>query len=313
MKNDFYDKFVRKGIITSEMQEKALTVGDATAGGVLVPATLAASIIQKLELVDPIASLASVETISTDSLEIIKEKGTFGTGWTTEQGTRSATANQTFGIEKIPVHAMYAMPVASQKLLNDSRVNIEQWLLNKIVMYLRKTEGAAFVVGDGVGKPEGLLPGGTMKDGGTSFKTGDNAGLKPSAPFDCFIDALYDLHPDYAANAVWIMAPATAAALRKTKDSTYKYMLDLGRGPGQDTLLGRPIYYSPNMPSLTTQNNYPVVLADLKSAYQIVRNPSIAMVRDNITVKGFVNFYTESYVGGQIVNIDAIRYIQTSA
>ena len=49
------------------------------------------------------------------------------------------------------------MPAATQFLLDDSQVDIEQWLADEVQIVFAEQEGAAFVNGDGSSKPKGFL------------------------------------------------------------------------------------------------------------------------------------------------------------
>jgi len=49
------------------------------------------------------------------------------------------------------------MPATTQTLLDDSIVNIEQWISDEVQIEFAAQESAAFVNGDGVNKPKGFL------------------------------------------------------------------------------------------------------------------------------------------------------------
>ena len=56
-----------------------------------------------------------------------------------------------------PTMELYAMPSATQALLDDSAVNIDQWIADEVRVAFAEQEGTAFVTGDGVNKPKGFL------------------------------------------------------------------------------------------------------------------------------------------------------------
>ena len=80
----------------------------------------------------PMRDLATSETISTDALEIAEDLGEAGTGWTNERDPRTETNTPTLGMRRIPVHELYAMPKATQNLLDDAKIDVESWLATKI-------------------------------------------------------------------------------------------------------------------------------------------------------------------------------------
>ena len=57
------------------------------------------------------------------------------------------------------------MPAATQTLLDDAVVDIEQWIAEEVETAFAEQEGAAFVNGDGVNKPKGFLASDTVDNG----------------------------------------------------------------------------------------------------------------------------------------------------
>src|SRR5690606_18029411 len=101
--------------------------------------------------------LASVQTIGTDSLEILQDLDEAGSGWVGETQSRPTTDTPQLNKIVIPVHELYAKPKASQKLLDDAAVNIETWLAEKVREKFSRDEETAFLNGNGVLKPKGIL------------------------------------------------------------------------------------------------------------------------------------------------------------
>jgi HK97 family phage major capsid protein len=71
----------------------------------------------------PIRQLATVETISTEALEVPNDLGEAAAGWVGEQEARPETATPQTGVLRIPAHEMYAQPKATQKLLEDASID----------------------------------------------------------------------------------------------------------------------------------------------------------------------------------------------
>jgi len=128
----------------------------------------------------PMRDLATIETISTDALEIAEDLGEAGAGWTNERDPRTETNTPTLGMRHIPVHELYAMPKATQNLLDDAKIDVESWLATKISDKFSRLENEAFITGDGVGKPRGILtyPAGTANPGQVEqVNSGTNAAV----------------------------------------------------------------------------------------------------------------------------------------
>jgi HK97 family phage major capsid protein len=126
------------------LERKALSVGADYEGGYSVPAQLSANIITTIRESSPIRAYAAVETITTDSLELLVDKDQAGVGWVAEVATRDETSAPNLAKIIIPVYEMYAEPRATQKLIDDSLINIETWLAEKVAERFGRLEGVDF-------------------------------------------------------------------------------------------------------------------------------------------------------------------------
>jgi HK97 family phage major capsid protein len=63
-----------------------------------------------------------------------------------------------------PAMELYAMPAATQTLLDDAVVDIDRWISEEVEAAFAEQESTAFVKGDGVNKPKGFLASDIMKD-----------------------------------------------------------------------------------------------------------------------------------------------------
>jgi len=284
---------------------KALQVGSDADGGYTVTPAIAAQMIKRLFEIDPIRSLASVQTISTDALEIFADYDEPSVGWEGETENSSETDTPTFNKKRIPVHVLSAKPRATQTLLDDSAVNIESWLGMKIAEKFGRTEAAAFVSGNGVGKPRGFL----TYANGTTFGTVERVALGAAAAItaDGLMDLRYSLIEQYLDRASWLVNRTTLRDIMKLKDGNGEYLWSPGlRDNNRSTLLGLPVRMSTSMPTVAA-GALSVALASWQDAYQIVDRMGITVQRDPYTAKPFVEFYTRKRVGGDVTNFSAIK------
>ena len=316
-----FNSYLRRGerALSTDIRN-ALSVGSDPDGGQWVPAATTNKIIKKLFDTSPMRQVASIVTIGTDRLEIPKdlEEGTSG-GWVGETATRAATATPEVGLQEIPVHEQYAMPKATQKVIDDAQFPIESWLSGKIADKLVNTENAAFVTGDGVGKPRGFTDYSsvTAEDsarpwGKLQHVLSGGSGVIPDTP-DELIALTSKLKSQYRRNASWVMNRFTRASIRKLNDSNNQYYLipDLSTG-GAATLLGYPIVEFDDMADAA---NAAIVAAfgDFKTGYQIVDRAGIRVLRDPFTNKPYILYYTTKRVGGDVTNFDAIKLLRCSS
>ncbi len=312
-RNQIVNKYLRHGenALTAD-EVKQLSVDSDPQGGYWVTGQMSRQVITKVTETSPMRSLATVETISSDALEIPEDIGEAAVGWTAETGVRSETASPTIGVRRVPVHEIYAMPKATQQLLDDARVNVEEWLSGKIAAKMSTTENTSFINGDGVDKPRGLLtyPAGSTNPGEIEQIHSGSAGALTA---DGLRSLFYALKTPYIRNARWIMGRSTIESISKLKDGGGDYLWSPGLKEGEpQMLLGHPIDRMEDMPSVVA-NALPVAFGDWKQAYTIVDRAGVRVLRDPYSSKPFVLFYTTKRVGGDVTNFEAVVIQKVSA
>jgi len=310
-RRDAFNKYIRKGDGSlSDMEQKALSVGSDPDGGFLVLPEMSSEIVKKVFESSPVRAVASVQTISSDSFEILQDLDEAGAGWVGETAARSETTTPQFKKIVIAVHEIYAKPRATQKLLDDAFVNIEAWLAEKVSERFGRIEATAFVQGDGVNKPRGFM----TFTAGTSFGQIEqvNSGSAAVITADGIINLKYSLKGAYAPGAVFMMKRATVASVRKLKDTTNQYLWQPSLQLGQpDMLLGHPIYEADDM-AVEAANALPIAFGNFKAGYQIVDRFGIRTLRDPYSAKPNVEFYTTKRVGGDVKDFEAIKILKCS-
>jgi HK97 family phage major capsid protein len=305
-----YGKYLRAND-SRAIDQKALSVGSNTDGGYLVPTAQSARIIQKIYESSPIRRLATVETIGTSELEIAIDDGDLNCGWVGEAQARPETGTPLIGTQKIPVHEIYAKPRATQKLLEDASINVEGWLNGKVGSKMARVEATALVIGDGIGKPRGVLsyPAGT----GRNFLPQFNSGNATLITADAIVSLPYQLKSAYLANATWLMKRTTVMAVMLLKDSQNQYLWRPGLAAGQPSTLGSySIEMADDMP-IVAAGNLPIAFGDFRQGYTVVDRLGITTLRDPFSAKPFVEFYSRKRVGGDVVDFDALVLMKISA
>ncbi len=306
-----YNNYLRKGMDNGleDIQTKALSVGTDADGGYLVTPEMSEIITQTVTEISPMRSIASVATISTDSLDVIEDSELPGASWATETASRADTTTAQIGKNNIATHEMYASPKATQKLIDDSAIDIESWLAQRIGEQFAALEATAFISGDGSGKPKGIL----SYTAGTDFGEIEqiNSESDGAVTADGLIKIFYALKDEYAKNATFLMNRSVMQAVRLLKNSTTdEYIWQPGLAVGApDTLLGVPVMAAADMPAATS-DSLSVAVGDFKRGYQIVDRQGIRILRDPFTDKPYVKFYTTKRVGGEVVNSEAIKLLK---
>jgi len=259
----------------------------------------------------PVRAVAAVETIGSDSLELLVDKDEAGAGWVAETEARAETASPDLAKIAIPAHEIYAEPRATQKLIDDASIDVETWLAGKVAEKFARTENTAFVNGSGVGQPRGFL----TYPAGTAWGQIEqiNSGSAGAVTADGLLDLQHALKEAHGAGAVWLANRLVLRDIRKLKDANGQYLWQPGlRLDGQETLLGRPIHAASDMP-VAAANSLSVAIGDFRSGYQIVDRIGIRVLRDPFTAKPYVKFYTTKRVGGDVVDFQAIKLQKLAA
>jgi HK97 family phage major capsid protein len=296
---------IMKYLRTGDFNEcKLLSVDGDPQGGYWVQPEMSDKVIRKIFETSPLRAVALVESISTDALEIPEDTNEADAGWTSERGARIETATPTVGVRRIPVHELYAMPKATQTLLDDAKVNVEEWLGLKIADKIARLENSAFINGDGASKPRGIL---TYSAGtGTGKVEQVNSGATGAVTADGLRALFYRLKSPYLTNARWLMRRSTIEAVSKLKDAQGQYLWEPGLALGEpQTLLGHPIERMEDMPAIAN-NSLSVAFGDFRQAYTIVDRVGVRVLRDPYSAKPFVLFYATKRTGGDITNFEAL-------
>ncbi|HWA91814.1 MAG TPA: phage major capsid protein [Rhizomicrobium sp.] len=316
-----FDRYVRKGDVhgLDAMEMKALSAGSNPDGGYTVPLEIETTIDRVLTKASPIRGLATVRAIGSSIYR--KPITTSGavTGWVGETDAIAQTTTPTLAAIDFPAMELYAMPAATQWLLDDSQVDIEQWLADEVQLVFAEQEGIAFVTGDGSGKPKGFLSYTNVADGSWSWgnigyiASGAAGAFASSNPADALLDLAYAPKQAYRANANWVMNRKTESAVRKFKDTAGNYIWQPGASAGQPaTLFGYAVTESEAMPDIAA-NSYSVAFGDFARGYLVVDRVGIRVLRDPYSAKPYVLFYTTKRVGGGVQNFEAIKLMKFAA
>lgn len=321
--NRFFRNGAEAGLKDLEIKAKLSTSSDPD-GGYLVPEEMEQSIDRVLGTVSTIRSLASVMTISAgDTYKLLVNQGGAGSGWVGESESRPETNSPTLKEIAINLGELYANPAATQKMLDDGRIDIAAWLADEVSTVFAEQEGAAFATGDGVNKPRGILSYTNVANASYAWGSigyiasgASGAFATPTttlSPADALIDLYYALKAGYRNNASWLMSDPTMGAVRKLKDVDGKFVWAPPTAIGEvATVLMKPVYTDDNMTAIGA-GSYSIAFADFKRAYQVVDKFGVRVLRDPFTSKPNVLFYTTKRVGGGVRNFEAIKLMKFAA
>lgn len=298
-----------------EQHQKALSVDSDPDGGYLVTPQQSARIIEVVYETSPMRQVATVETISTDALEGLFDGDEAAAAWVSERGSRAETNTPQLGQWRIPTHELYANPRATQKLLDDSAVDIEAWISRKVADKFARTENLAFVNGNGVGQPRGFTtyPDGTTRGTLERIPSLDAATIAAEGIYNI----IYALKAAYRPGSVWVMNRATVGVIRTIRDEsggagTGQFMWAPGFGGQPATLAGYPIVEFEDMADIAG-GAIVAGFGNFRQGYTIVDRLGIRILRDPYSAKPHVEFYTTKRVGGDVLNFEAFKLMDIAA
>lgn len=305
-----FNSYLRKGRegLTPE-EVKVLTVGDDTTGGYLAPVEFVGEIIKGITEISQLRSLARVRTTSRRAIQQPKRTASFSASWVAEIGTRSETTGLKYGLEEIPTHEMYALVKVSKQDLEDSAYNLEAEIAQEFAEQFGLAEGTAFLTGNGIGKPEGLLTNASV----TGFTGVTTSGAILA---DDLIELQYSLAEPYARSATWLLRRASLKNIRLLKNATTgDYLWQPGLGANSPPLLlGSPYVECPDMPAVANSAKA-VAYGDFKRGYLIVDRLDTEILRDPYSSKstGTIEISARKRVGGQVILPEAIKILTLKA
>jgi HK97 family phage major capsid protein len=311
-----------KGIEAKAVEAKAIAAvsNNDPAGGFTVTPEMDNAIDEVVKDVSPFRQVARVVKISTNAYQKLVNQHGANSGWVGETGSRPQTLAADLAQIDIPTMELYAMPAASQTLLDDSRINIEQWLADEVSLEFAQQENRQFISGDGVAKPRGILgytaaseAAGTPASWGSIgyVPTGVSGDFAASNKADQIIDLMFRLKMPYRANSTFLMSRLTMNAVRKIKDGQGNYLADLRLRDNMlvETIFGRPVLEAEDMPAIAA-NSYSIAFGDFSRGYTIVDRVGSRVLRDPYSNKPYVLFYTTRRVGGGVTLFEAIKLLK---
>jgi HK97 family phage major capsid protein len=313
-----FDAYVRAGETDGlrALESKAMSVGSNPDGGYVVPAEIETQIGERLTAISPIRAIAGVRTISGNVYKKPFMIAGPAVGWVGETDARPQTASPTLDSLSFPAMELYAMPAATATLLEDSAVNIDQWLAQEVEQVFAAQEGTAFVTGDGVNKPKGFLAYTTVANASWSWgnvgyiASGAAGAFAASNPSDVLVDLVYAVKAGYRQNGVFVMNRKTQSTIRKFKDTAGNYLWQPPAiAGGKASLMTFPVIEAEDMPDIAA-NSLSVAFGDFNRGYLVVDRAGVSVLRDPYMAKPYVLFYTTKRVGGGVQDFDAFKVMK---
>jgi HK97 family phage major capsid protein len=313
-----FDVYVRRGEVSSlkNLESKALASVTDAQGGYLVPEATEREIGRRLGEVSPIRAIASVQQVTTSVFRKPFATDGFASGWAAETAARAQSATPNLDELAFPAMELFAMPAATQTLLDDSAVDLDRWIAEEVETAFAEQESVAFVTGDGTTRPQGFLTPAKVANSAWTWgkigyvPTGAAGAFASATPSDALLDLVYALRSGYRRNATFVMNRRSQAAIRKLKDADGRYLWEPpATAAATATLMGFPIAEAEAMPDIAA-DAHAIAFGDFRRGYLVVDRIGVRILRDPFTAKPYVLFYTTKRVGGGVQDFDAIKTLK---
>jgi len=299
-----------------ELEGKAMSTAVAADGGYLVDPQTSETIKSVLKSTASIRQIANVVNVDAVSYDVLIDHTDLGSGWASETGSFAETGTPQIERISIALHELSALPKISQRLLDDSAFEIETWLAERVSDKFARAEAAAFINGDGIDKPTGLLTHPTVDNDSWAWgslgyvATGTDGDFGATDPADAIVDLVYALGAQYRAGASFVMNSKTAGQVRKIKDADGRFLWSDGLAAGEPArLMGYPVLIAEDMPDVASDSTS-IAFGDFGAGYTVAERPDLRILRDPFSAKPHVLFYATKRVGGDVSDFAAIKLLK---
>lgn len=291
--DEAFDKFLRaKGNLAflSKAETKALSEGIDIDGGFLVPAEYIQKIIIKEATIAAIRPLATVVTTGKDLVQwprVTSADDKYTTAirgaWVGEVPAANdhRASNPVNGLIEVKVNKLMASALISNDLIIDSDFDIQGFISSKIAESFALDENDAFINGNGVSRPTGIL---TEVDGNgpSSVISVDDGNFTQAGIKNIY----YALPGQYRTNAKWVMSSAAMSDIEGLLDGQNRPLITtLINGslasPEFEVLKGKQVITDEFVPALAT-DSLSAIFGDF-SGYYIVDRVGMSIKFDEIT------------------------------
>ena len=299
----YYELLFKTGVIANRMTEnhaQGLKAGEKGAGGYLVPDSMEAQIVQTLAEENVMRRLATVIHMEDGERAVPVVRSMSEAQWLDENEAMEIGAAGFEAARLKPRKLGLTIPV-SNELLADAGVDMATFLADSFARRIASGEEKAFLTGDGIKQPAGLL---------NSAQVGVTAAAPDALTADEIISLYYALDEQYRSKAVFLMHEDTAKALRTLKDENGRYLWREALGGEPDRLLGQPVYTSRFMPK-PAAGAKPIVFGDLSKYWIADRgNRTLRRYGEVFALRDQTAFVMTERVDGKLIVPEAVKVIQ---
>lgn len=286
-------------------------------GGYTVQTDIATKIMDALKAIGGMRSVSTVLlTDSGNPLSFPTSDGTSETGEQVAENTTATGADIVVGTLPLNTYKFSSKVVAVPiELLQDSQVDIESFVNNRLATRLARITNSRFTTGTGSSQPNGIVTASSLGKTGTTGQT-------LTVIFDDLVDLIHSVDPAYRAlpGCSFMMNDASLKVVRKLKDTQGRPIFlpgyDSLAGPMPDSLLGYPITINQDV-AVMAANAKSILFGNFSFYYirDVVGSVSMYRFTDSAYAKlGQVGFLQFMRSGGNLMDVGGcVKYYANSA
>ena len=286
------DQYLRRGIQTPEILNEA-----QSGAGYVLPQHLETKLVNAMNTISVLRPLCTEVTTTGDSaLPIVNGHGK--AAWVPE-GHPIPLVKDAFDRVNLDSHKLAAIIRVTSELLKDSAIDIEAYLAATFADRLAVSEEEAFLAGDGVDKPLGLIH--QTKVGCTT----ENAG---SVSIQDVLNLIFSVPEKHRRNGTLLMNDNTLLQLYQEAMAQGKHLLF----DKPDTFFGMSIIRCAAMPD-AQPGSTPILFGDFKQVY-INNNGkrSIKRLDQLFIANDHIGFLLNESVGIKLAVPDAVKGLKVA-
>jgi len=195
---------------------------------------------------------------------------------------------------------------ATRELLDDASTNIEAWMIDKVNRAFRHQINAAILIGDGFGKPIGIL----NPAAGIPIMDTSNATPPGFFTWQDLIQLKWSIPISLNGNGAYLMNQHTFGLILTMSDANGRpIILNNPTEAGQMIMNGTRVVIVQQMPEVETGHT-PIAYGNWNRVYMIVNRKNVTMQQDPYSAGFCILYKFEARIGGGIICPNAARLLR---
>jgi len=302
-------------LVNGDTETRALNIGTNNKGGFTVPTITERTWYEYLLMIGGVRN-AGAEVWTTghgDPIELTTIASHYTPSGTLEKAESAeiAATEPTLGQVTLNAYKYTARIDYTNELMMDTAIDINGLVTSSLARTIATQTEMRFTNGTASSMPKGIMH--SPASGSTTTTAASNAVVAGE-----LVAMYYGLDGDILTenNTGWMMHPATYGEIIKLKDSDGRPLFQpTYYGDAPEMILGRPVFWNPQTPKITTDNAICAVVGNFNRAY-IIRQAARVTIEASTHLRfdhQETVFIASTRMDGQIRDATALRWLKAKA